>query len=921
MRTMILWFAVLMLTVTAFAQSAIINEWSQGNGGNKEWMEYLVIQNNLDIRGWQVWDETQLYTTFNASNEMWSAVPAGTIIVVYNGNDRDVTLPAKDSLLTDGNYLICVNHNDANLFTAGTWGGYGNTNLSDNPRLILSDGTTIVHDWDNGNNTSFSVNTLRPAGNQAVKYASNTAVGVLTATNWARIAATAGNVTPGEGNGGDNSTWIASLRGQTAPPVIESVSRVAQNPTPNTAIAIDATISGTTSPTVNIRYKLNETGDYQSVAMSSAGGNWWTGSIPGQPEGMLVSYYVEASNQGSSVVRSPSSDSRFRVYSTVLGTGTVVVNEIMYNINTTNSQEWIEFYNNTASAIDLSYFMLMDNNARSYTLPLGTTIGAGEYRVAPYATAQFLLDYPGFNAALLLPPFNFEFSIPSDQVRLFDVNGNLVDVVNYTTSSPWPSASAGYSIELSDASLDNDVGANWHLAGDLGGTPGAANSGGVDIIPPSFTAVTWISPTVLLLNFSEPVRHDTMLIAEHYAINSVALTSTSFDSAVLSADNKQVKLYLDNTAALLVGQSYTISVLNFYDAAGNVTTSQDQTLLYLRPALQVTEIMYNPSHNDTYYEWFEILNTTTDSINMRDYILADNNARDTIDIDLWVRPQRYVVFGVHRDSLLSIGIPCAWQYTSGLALSNSGDRVVVYTPSGVLIDSVRYGVLPPWPVNPTPLDTGRSIALYNPMANNDFSDYWFSSIILMANGEYGTPGQVFLVEPVIVTNPLSGDFGNVNPGTTDTLQVVVRNTGNGDLVITNLTTPANIVPSWTSATIEALDSMILELYWTPPTAGTLQDTVRFTSNAVNIEYVLPVTGVAQVPAPPPAPENLTAIRINSDVFLQWTASEGAVLYRIYAAEVANGQWTEIGTSMNTTFTDTNVLGSFTHRYYRVTANN
>ena len=37
----------------------IINEWSQGVDGSKEWVELLVVNGPLDLRGWNVGDETQ----------------------------------------------------------------------------------------------------------------------------------------------------------------------------------------------------------------------------------------------------------------------------------------------------------------------------------------------------------------------------------------------------------------------------------------------------------------------------------------------------------------------------------------------------------------------------------------------------------------------------------------------------------------------------------------------------------------------------------------------------------------------------------------------------------------------------------------------------------------------------------------------
>ena len=42
----------------------IINEWSQGNGGSKEWVELLVVSGPQDLRGWSLSDKTPTDLTF-----------------------------------------------------------------------------------------------------------------------------------------------------------------------------------------------------------------------------------------------------------------------------------------------------------------------------------------------------------------------------------------------------------------------------------------------------------------------------------------------------------------------------------------------------------------------------------------------------------------------------------------------------------------------------------------------------------------------------------------------------------------------------------------------------------------------------------------------------------------------------------------
>lgn len=75
------------------------------------------------------------------------------------------------------------------------------------------------------------------------------------------------------------------------------------------------------------------------------------------------------------------------------------------------------------------------------------------------------------------------------------------------------------------------------------------------------------------------------------------------------------------------------------------------------------------------------------------------------------------------------------------------------------------------------------------------------------------------------------------------------------------------------------------------------------------------------PQPPPAPPtNLSASTNFGVITLTWTGSVGATNYNVKRAQTTNGPFTTIGTTTNTTFTDSTVPPGAT-RYYVVTALN
>ena len=113
----------LCLAFSVFAQESllvVINEFGQGKGGNDEWVELLVVGtgpcSTVDLRNWVLRDYQGnafggVYVKF-ASIAVWRAVPAGTLIVIYNADDT-ANLPEHfpsypDDDLSD--YLVVLPH-------------------------------------------------------------------------------------------------------------------------------------------------------------------------------------------------------------------------------------------------------------------------------------------------------------------------------------------------------------------------------------------------------------------------------------------------------------------------------------------------------------------------------------------------------------------------------------------------------------------------------------------------------------------------------------------------------------------------------------------------------------------------------------------------------------------------------------------
>jgi len=149
----------------------------------------------------------------------------------------------------------------------------------------------------------------------------------------------------------------------------------------------------------------------------------------------------------------------------------VVINEL--NIkpeDAFDTKDWIELYNLESSTIDLSGWVIMDKNKNAFTVPQGTSIGAGEYLVLVQENAAFKKFFPSVAA---LGDLAFGISAKGDTITLYNATSSVVDRVTFDTT--WLEGAAdGDTLSLNDPASDNTLATNWNTHS-LHGTPGNAN--------------------------------------------------------------------------------------------------------------------------------------------------------------------------------------------------------------------------------------------------------------------------------------------------------------------------------------------------------------------------------------------------------------------------------------------------------------
>ena len=153
----------------------------------------------------------------------------------------------------------------------------------------------------------------------------------------------------------------------------------------------------------------------------------------------------------------------------------VIISEINYNSATTmNSGDWIELYNSSPTPIDISDYIISNNNFYdNYKIPTNTILGANEYLVLAENLDEFELMHPAVTNVI----GNFIFSLENDgdSITLKDHQNNIIKTFKFHDDQPWPITADGFGRTMEIvADIANPSFSDSWFAGCMGGSPGEA---------------------------------------------------------------------------------------------------------------------------------------------------------------------------------------------------------------------------------------------------------------------------------------------------------------------------------------------------------------------------------------------------------------------------------------------------------------
>lgn len=255
MRRLLLFLCLAALTSTGRAQ-LYINEISQGPSGTpgtKEYVEFVVTgprtctDSTRDLRGIIFDDNPGWYSTTGtgigcyrfANVAAWSAIPLGSLILIYNAADKNVLITAADDptdLNADGIYILPSDHASLQVGnlpsgasttfdysavtswtvpTVGSWTtAVGMGNIGDVFHIVAPSAstTTAIHSVGFGTLTGgIQTPNIYFSGNAVGTACHNTAGQPWLQSSWAS-GPVATIETPGAGNTLNNTAWIAAMK-------------------------------------------------------------------------------------------------------------------------------------------------------------------------------------------------------------------------------------------------------------------------------------------------------------------------------------------------------------------------------------------------------------------------------------------------------------------------------------------------------------------------------------------------------------------------------------------------------------------------------------------------------------------------------------------------------------------------------------
>lgn len=537
-----------------------------------------------------------------------------------------------------------------------------------------------------------------------------------------------------------------------------------------------------------------------------------SGAVPGYYNYIIIIEYPEDQFSENNVFYA-----NFTVYERPAEFNDIVINEIMYKPRD-DEPEWIELYNNSRAAWDLTNWLISDKSSSAYISDSVVTIVPGGYIVlSDDESLENYYDIPGEMEVLNLPSLNNS----GDNLKIIDNLGRIIDSVNYKSS--WSGGISEVSLERRLPYHSSNDSTNWSGADTLvNATPGTLNS----VTPREFDLA--ISNFYLLNEFRiVGSQLNAVAVVKNIGINTITESTLELTHIV---SNIYESFHISDLNELSAGDSVQVEFeIRGFDEGDNlyrleITTPLDDKLSNNYMELSFTgiiineqpgdivlnEIMYAPAAGEP--EWIEIYNRSNKTINLENYKLADDtDTTVVIDKTLYLAGEEYFVFA-KDSSFISRYETDNYIITPFPNLSNSGDKVILLNYINGVIDSLSFS-------NNWGGRNGLSLERIDPVAFSSDSTNWQSAKV----DSGGTPGIINTVSRKEIDVAVTGVLFNPEfplAGDDVVISTIIKNVGKASIYTTltlyenitydNLSTQSQIVDHIDNINLVPGDSALID---------------------------------------------------------------------------------------------------------------
>jgi len=471
----------------------------------------------------------------------------------------------------------------------------------------------------------------------------------------------------------------------------------------------------------------------------------------------------------------------------------IVINEIMYDPDGDEpDEEWIELYNPTDTAADISLWTLTDGEG-NYTIPDSTVIWADGFLVlgntVGAAGGAVDLVYGDSTTGTL------SLANTSDNVILKDTLAVNIDEVDYT--SYW-GGEAPNSLSRKYSGLDANDFTNWAKSQADNGTPRTEND--CDTVAPT---ITHIPVTDALEGNDLGIHAEAEDDEEWYTAKEAWVYyrisgETEYIELTMNGLYDDYKGIIPGDSVTLAGIEYYIVIMDESNNSASVPATEPETNPYSVIVLEdtydvvINEIMYDPPNNEPDKEWVELYNYDTTAIDLGGWILSDGEGEYVIPFGTTIAADSYLVLA--NDTLAADG-----KYdllygdsTSGqIVLSNlfgepGADEVTLKLPGGTVIDEVVYNVM--WGAANGLGPNNNSLEKLDSTGEPNSGDNWSYSMV-----KGGTPqaiNSVHLIwdvwaEPTLI-NPEAGETSSIRFRLSEACTVTIKVYDDDDILVETL---------------------------------------------------------------------------------------------------------------------------------------